>query len=330
MAIVFERLVGRDVARFLSAELDLAGLRLSVENLIRYSIVGWVIIMFGVSIPLVAVVKLAPVFAFLAALVISGLYVVGIYAYLEFQIENRKDFLEGVLPDFLQLTSANMRSGVSLSKAMILAVRPEFKYFGDDVLLMGKQLYAGDTMEHALVQLSVKYRSQQFKRTVRMIVEAQQYGGGMTDLLNQIGKDMRGQRIIQKEVAGQLFMYTIFIAFAALIGAPALYSLTNQMVGVTSSIWSQISLGNISKLPSLGVSFLKLSKPQITTAGYFWFSFFAIMIITGFGAFIISAITSGNAFRGIRIMPVFILIGFAVFYVVSVVIGSIFSSLGKT
>ncbi|MDE1860441.1 MAG: type II secretion system F family protein [Candidatus Micrarchaeota archaeon] len=330
MAIVFERLVGRDVARFLSEELDLAGTRMSVEALIRLVIISWIAILIGVSFPLVIVLQLNPILAFLAALGISAIFGVFVFAILEFRIEQRKEFIENALPDFLQLTSANMRSGVALSKAMIMAVRPEFKYFGDDVSMMGKQLYAGDTIEHSLKQLASRYRSQQFKRTVRMIIEAQQYGGGMTDLLNQIGKDMRSQRIIQKEVAGQLFMYTIFIAFAALVGAPALYALTNQMVGVTATIWSQISLGNISKLPSLGVSFLKLSKPQITPDGYFWFSIFAIMIITGCGAFIISAITTGNALKGIRFMPVFIVIGFGIFYIVSLVIGSVFASLGKT
>ena len=61
--------------------------------------------------------------------------------------------MESVLPDYLQLTAANMRSGVSLSRAMIMAVRPEFKYFGDDINILGRQIYAGDTMPNAFRQL---------------------------------------------------------------------------------------------------------------------------------------------------------------------------------
>ncbi len=73
-----------------------------------------------------------------------------------------------------------------------------------------------------------------------MMVEGIQYGGGMTDLLNQIAKDIRNQQMVQKEISGQLFMYTIFIAFAALIGAPVLYALTAQMIGVTDTVWAGI------------------------------------------------------------------------------------------
>ena len=49
-------------------------------------------------------------------------------------------------------------------------------------------------------------------------------------MIEQIAKDMRSQQLTQKEVAGQLFMYSIFIAFAGLIAAPVLYGLTAQMI----------------------------------------------------------------------------------------------------
>ncbi len=181
-------------------------------------------------------------------------------------------------------------------------------------------------MQNVLTQLAGKYRSQTLKRTVRVIVEAQQYGGGMADLLNQISKDLRNQHMVQKEVAGQLFMYTIFIAFAALIGAPALYGLTNEMIGVTSNVWSRISISSTNALPSIGVSFIKLSKPLITPQGYYFFSLAAIIIISGFGSFIIAAIATGVPFRGLKYLPVFIVVGLVVFLVVSIFIGGLFSS----
>jgi hypothetical protein len=134
--------------------------------------------------------------------------------------------------------------------------------------------------------------------------------------------------MVQKEVSGQLFMYTIFIAFAALVGAPTLYGLTNQMIGVTTKVWSQINIGNLGATPSVGASFIKLSKPQITPTSYYYFSLVAIVIITGFGAFIISAISSGSALKGIKFLPVFIIVGIAIFFIVSAVMNTVFSSFG--
>ena len=329
MAIVFERLVGRNLARFISEELDLSGLKTTANTFLTIAIVGWIAITIILSFALVIFLKLNAGVALLAGIIVSAIFEVILYSYLELLIDGRKEFVENVLPDYLQLTAANVRSGVALSRAMIMAVRPEFKYFGDDINALGKQLYSGETMQNAFTTLTNKYRSVVLKRTTRVILEADQYGGGMADLLTQIAKDLRAEHIVQKEVSGQLFMYTIFIAFAALIGAPTLYGLTNEMITVTSKVWSGISLNAISNAPSLGVSFLKLSKPQVTPQGYFAFSLFAIIIITGFGAFIISSINTGSALRGIKFMPVFILVGLIIFAIVSVVIGSLFASLGS-
>lgn len=328
MAIVFERLVGRNVARFISSELDLAGVRTSANNFIEVAILGGLSLMIIVSFAAALALKLEAGLALLAGLCVAAIFEVVLYSILELQIEQRKEFVENVLPDYLQLTSANIRSGVTLSRAMIMAVRPEFKYFGDDVNTLGKQLYSGETMQNAFTQLGNKYRSTTLKRTVRLVLEADQYGGGMADLLGQISKDLRAQHIVQKEVSGQLFMYTIFIAFAALIGAPTLYGLTNQMIGVTSTIWSKISVGALTQAPSLGLSFIKLSKPLITPTDYYYFSLVAITVITGFGAFIISAISSGNAFKGIRFLPLFLIAGIAIFFIVSFFLTAMFSTFG--
>ncbi len=73
-----------------------------------------------------------------------------------------------------------------------------------------------------------------------MIIESLRYGGAMADLIGQIARDIRQQQLIQKEVAGQLMMYSIFVAFAGLIAAPVLYGLTTQMIVITDSVWNGI------------------------------------------------------------------------------------------
>lgn len=325
---MFDRLIGRNVARFVSAELDLAGLKTTANRFIGIAIVGFIVITVLGSFTSVIGYGVEPVLAFVIGAALGVLFEVMLYSYLELKIDQRRQFVEAVLPDYLQLTSANMRSGVTLSRAMVMAIRPEFRYFGDDINIVGRQIYSGDTMQNAFVRLADKYRSVTLKRTVRIIIEANQYGGGMADLLNQIAKDLRGQQIIQKEVSGQLFMYTIFIAFAALAGAPTLYGLTNQMIMVTSKVWSHISPVTLSGAQGFGGSFIKLSAPQITPSAYYIFSIFSVVMITGFGAFIISAISSGKAIRGVRWLPIFILAGMAIFFIVGAVMGSLFSSFG--
>src|SRR5271157_1488100 len=291
MRIDFEKLVSRGVVNFLTRELKLSGAKIKVERFLEIAILGGFAVFIAVPFFLFLAEHLSAGIATLAAFASAAVYEAVIYALLEFQIDQRKTFVEGILPDYLQLTAANVRSGIALDKALVLAARPEFRYFSDDVKELTKQLYAGVALRVALVDLSNGYRSLQLQHTIRMVLESIQYGGGMTDLLNQIAKDMRNQNIVQKEISGQLFMYTIFIAFATVIGAPALFALTSQMITVTDTIWTGISAqGN---LPTAGISFLKPSAPQISSTDYYDFALAAVILMTSLGSFIVSTISTG-------------------------------------
>jgi len=52
-----------------------------------------------------------------------------------------------------------------------------------------------------------------------------------------------------------------------------------------------------------------------------------VLLITGFASFIVSAISSGSVFKGIRYLPLFLLIGVGVFFITSAVIGTMFTSI---
>ena len=325
--VVFERLLGRGVSQFVSEELDLAGIKMTANMIIEIAILGSAVSLIAVAFVLAIYMQFNPILAFFGGVLSAGMIILIIYAAIEFRIEQRKSFVENILPLYLDLTAANVRSGLALTNAMTIVERPEFKKFNDDIKLMGKQLYSGESMERVLTQLTSRYRSQELKRTIRMVLEAERYGGGMTDLLKQISKDLRNEHIIQKEVSGQLFMYMIFIAFAALAAAPVLFAMTSQMIGITLNIWSKISLNSLSSVPSTGISFLKFSTPQITLAGYQDFALASIILITGMCAFIVSAISSGRMIRGMRYLPLFILMGLIVYFIVGLVVGNIFSTI---
>ncbi|VVB77505.1 Type II secretion system (T2SS), protein F [uncultured archaeon] len=327
MKIAFDKLVSRSVVNFLTRELKLSGVRMDADTFLMIAIIGGFALFVSLPFIINLGLKIDPIISALVGIVATIVYEAVIYVFLEFKIDQRKNFVENILPDYLQLTAANIRSGIALDKAMALAARPEFTYFSEDIKELTKKLYAGVTLQNALTELSRSYRSPQLQHTIRMITESIMYGGGMTDLLNQIAKDMRNQRVVEKEVAGQLFMYTLFIGFATVIGAPVLYGLTAEMITVTDSVWAGILQQNPGGLPTVGISFLKPSPPQITIAMYHNFALASVLIITGFGAFIVSVVSSGTMFKGLKYMPVFMVAGVIVFYVTSIVIGGLFGSI---
>ncbi|MDE1865402.1 MAG: type II secretion system F family protein [Candidatus Micrarchaeota archaeon] len=327
MAIRFERLISRSVAVALSHELDMAGLNMSVEVIARIAVVGSMAMLAVVPFAVYFIVKLSPLLDFVCGLGAAALFIVALYSYLEYMIDKRRTKMETLFPDYLQIASANLRSGISLDRAMLLAARPEFGFFSDDVKNMNRRVFSGENLGDALRDLASKYRSFQLSHAVRMILESLTYGGAMADLLEQLSKDMRSQQLTQKEISGQLFLYSIFIAFAALIASPVLYGLTSQMIVVTDTVWKGILASNPGGLPSTGFTFLKPTPPKITPQEYQYFSIAAILIITGFASLIMSAISSGSAIKGIRYLPLFILIGIALFFIMQTAIGTLFTGI---
>ena len=326
MAINFERLVSRPLARALSAEMDLAGVKSSVNRMLGNAIVGAIFILIAVSF-LLAFSRIETLIAFFIGIGAAAFYLAFIYVFLEYLIDRRKTRMETMLPDYLQITSANLRSGISLDRAMLMAARPEFTFFSEDIKDMSRRIFGGENLANALKGVASKYRSYQLNHAVRMISESLRYGGAMADLLEQISRDIRSQQIVQKEVASQLFMYSIFIAFAGVIAAPVLYGLTGQMINVTDTVWKGILSANPGGLPTIGVSFLKPSPPQISVTTYRYFSIVAIIIITGFAGVIMSAISTGSVIRGIKYLPVFILGGLGIYLLVAKVVIGLFAGI---
>ncbi|MEM3227867.1 MAG: type II secretion system F family protein [Candidatus Micrarchaeaceae archaeon] len=328
MHIDFEKLVSRSVVRRLSRLIDLAGIKTSVNKMLEIAIIGALAIFIAAAFITYAF-KLPIALDVIVAFVSGGVYIAAIYMVLQYFIDKRKTLMEQMLPDYFQIASANLRSGIALDRALLLAARPEFKFFTEDVKDMSRRVMGGETMETALNELAMKYRSFQLQHAVRMMLEAVRFGGAMADLLEQLSKDLRSQQLMQKEVAGQLFMYSIFIAFAGLIAAPVLYGLTSQMIVVTDTVWKGILAQNPGGLPTTGVSFLKPSPPKIAPSTYHEFSILAIVTITGFASLIMAAISSGSAIKGLRYLPLFIVAGFGIYIVVQHVIGAVFTSIGS-
>jgi Flp pilus assembly protein TadB len=327
MEIRFERLVSRRVGVLLSRELDLSGTKMGVEKLLKLMIVGALSIFVIISL-LLYILKFNILIVAAGGIGSGALFIVAVYMILEYRIDARKTKLEEMLPDYLQITSANLRSGIALDTAMLLAARPEFQFLSEDIKEMNRRIFGGENFETALKELSTRYRSHQLSHAIRMITESLRFGGAMADLLEQISKDMRNQQLTQKEVAGQMLMYSIFIAFAGLIAAPVLYGLTSQMIIVTDTVWKGILAQNPGGLPTTGVSFLKPSPPKISAETYHDFSIAAIVIICGFASLIMSAISSGSAIKGIKYLPVFIILGIVIFLVVQYAISVVFSGIG--
>ena len=79
-----------------------------------------------------------------------------IYLYLDIRIYQRVRELEEVLPDFLQLASANISAGMPIDRALWFAVRPNFGVLAKEIEEIAKATLAGEELNESLTHFTEK------------------------------------------------------------------------------------------------------------------------------------------------------------------------------
>ena len=143
--------------------------------------------------------------------------------------------------------------------------------------------------------------------------------------------------MLQREIAVATTTYAIFIVFAAIIAAPLLFSVStyyaelNEQIaneqlkrsGPETGAMGQGVPGGLSGISSLG----KGGVGQIKSDEIRTFSLAAIVLTGFFAALIVGLMREGKAARGLKFVPVFILVGLGVYFTFSSILHSAFASI---
>lgn len=254
------------------------------------------------------------------AILLPGLIVifwVVFYFVIDFKIYNRRKELEEVLPDFLQLTSANINAGMPLDQALWYAVRPRFGILAKEIEEVAKSTLVGEDLGDALIKFSKRYDSPMLKRTVNLMLEGLQAGGEIGPLLNKISIDIQETRIMKKDMAANVTTYVIFISFATLTAAPFLFALSYQLLTIITNLVSKI---NIPQGSGGGIS-LSMSADAISISNFNIFAISALIMTSFFSAVIVSTIKYGNVRDGIKYVPIYIGVTVTIYLIAVKVLG---------
>ncbi|MBU0530139.1 MAG: type II secretion system F family protein [Candidatus Aenigmatarchaeota archaeon] len=240
--------------------------------------------------------------------------------FLMLAVDRRSRFVENILPDALQLMAANSRAGYIPSRALLLSARPEFGPLSEAIKTVGKEIITGQSLDESLMKVTRYIKSDVVERTMKLIIEGTKAGGQFATLLEENAEDLRRLDIIKKEVQSNIMIYIIFVGFAGVLGAPALYALSTYLIGTITQ------LGAAAAAPDTGssVAFLQFGTIDMSPEFLFIFSLAAILITTVFGSFIIGLISSGTAKGGIKYLPVFVVGALGVFFAAQTMISMMF------
>ena len=244
---------------------------------------------------------------FAAVLLLAGLIT---STYLDVLIGRRRKEVEAVLPDFLQLTAANIGAGMPIDRALWFAVRPRFGVLAVEIETVAKRVLTGESLDEALRRFTRQYDSPVLSRSINLLLEGVAAGGHIADLLHKISVDIQEQRILQKEMAASVMTYVIFISFAAVLAAPVLFGLSTELLTVIQAI-----VGNMDTSAMGGM--LSVSGDVISLADFRIFSLAVLIGSAVMSALIVGVIRSGSASEGLRFVAPFVVTS-VVLYVLSV------------
>ncbi len=234
---------------------------------------------------------------------------------LDLKIYQRKTMIEQVLPDYLQLAAANIKSGMTTDKALWYAVRPGFGVLAKEIEIVAKQTMSGEDIDKALEKFADKYNSDILKRAISLIVEGIRAGGEIGDLLNTISINIQETQLLREEMAASVTTYTIFITSAAVVIGPILYALSYQLLIIVEILASEIDVPSDYVNLAFGVG--------VTASDFMIFSVLSLMITSIFSAMLVSIISKGNVKAGIKYIPVFLCISLIIFFAVSAVLSKL-------
>ncbi len=239
--------------------------------------------------------------------------------------DRRGNFAESVLPDALQLMSANIRSGLTPDKALLFAARPEFGILEREIKFAASKAVAGEPLENALSELGDKIKSKIISRTFVLIVEGIKKGGEIASLLEQTADDIRDMKLLKKEVAAQVTMYVIFIFVVIGFASPLLFAFSSHLVETMSSIGSKLDVGSVTSFATMGP--LKLGTVKVSSDFLRNYSVMTLTMSAFFGSLILGLLQEGKEKAGVKYIPVILTLDLTIYFVVKMLLASLIGTI---
>jgi len=259
-------------------------------------------------------------FVFILTLMIIALFFV---LFLDLRAYKRTKEVEDVLPDFLQLAAANITAGMPVDKALWFAVRPSFGILAKEIEHVAKATYAGKPLAEALTEFGQKFDSKTLQRSISLLLEGMSAGGEMAGLLNKISLDIEETNLLKKEMAASVTTYVIFIGFATIFGAPFMLGLSTTLLSVIKTVAGEVA-GTLGSSSSAGGMFSFNMNPNAVTAKDFKiYAVTMLMVSSFFSGSIISVIRKGNIKEGVVLIPTFIVVTLALYFIFTLALGAL-------
>ncbi|MBN2458280.1 type II secretion system F family protein [Candidatus Woesearchaeota archaeon] len=254
-----------------------------------------------------------------AFLLVFVVYVID-YLLLFFVVEERKDKIERILPDFLHLISSNIRAGQTPYQALKSSARDELGPFKAEIDLATSKVIGSGSIKDALMEITKRIDSMLVERVIQLYITSMQAGSHMAELMEETAKDISETRSLKQDLETSTKNYQMFILFTVVIGSPLLFSISLHLVGVITGMQSAQDMGGSD---SFGLG-LASGGVDISQQFIFWMSIGMIVMTSFFSGVLIGVFKEGNKTYGLRYFPVIAIISLTIFMIAKNAVGALF------
>ena len=288
---------------------------------------------FGLGISLAVAINAQVFFSlpFAASFVVAfALFAGGSMFWINNLAESEGRFVEKILPDALQLIASNIKSGLTTERALFISARPEFGPLSEELKETSKRILSGQRIELALQEISKNIKSRILDRTIWLIGQGIKSGGQIADLLIQLSSDLREENSLKAEASANISMYVMMIFFSAAFGAPMLFGISSYIVGVLGEQTANIGISAedfseySTKSPALSI--IGIPQSSITEEFVAFFAQVALLFTCIFASMVLGVISGGSEKRGVKFLPMLLIVAFLLFYVTRFVMAQFFGS----
>jgi len=264
-----------------------------------------------------------------SSLLLGAVFALGaallIYMHLYYLVAERTKRVEKVLPDFLLIVSANLRSGMTPFAAFQAAARPEFGPLQSEILFMSSRSLGTESFTDILRELTVNIDSSMLRRVINFFENEVKSGGKLAHLLETSANEIRETEEVKNQMMVATKSYAIFLAFILVVGLPLLLAISTQFLSVFTKFQANLGSGEETKVAGASM----ISAPKLTVSVSFieqmaYTIIFGTSILT---SLLIGILAEGKALYGLKYFPPLAFTSLVFFLIFKTVIGGFIGAL---
>lgn len=222
-----------------------------------------------------------------------------IYMHLYYLVTERTQRVERVLPDFLLMVAANLRSGMTPFSAFQASSRPEFGPLQSEIIYVSSRSLGSESFSEALRGLTTTIDSAMLRRMIAFFENEIKSGGKLAHLLETSAEEIRETEEIKRQMMIATKSYAIFLGFILVFGLPLLLAISTEFLSIFTDFQKNISTtGDTTKIAGLSSPKLTVDADFINTMTY--------VIIIGTSiltSVLIGVIGEGKILYGLKYSP---------------------------